>query len=454
MTSWASRRASIADKLRVALANGLRRVVYALAPPAVLARVRAQGPPIGTLEFRTGPRKGDVVPIYSGDLAGRDTDTTIVVDSTKASRWHVIFEVEGDGVSVRDLGSANGTYVNGVQASRARLKTGDEILMGDIVLRFAAPGILLADAPPPRGPNAAPPAVDTRSTAAKEPDAPTGNALVLRPGVHASTRDPGDSEIIASAPVPADLDGDSSRLEATLAYTMSNRFRPGTDRAADAERRLKLVLAILGALGATRERGELLARIVDEIFEVFPQTSRGSILLGSSAETLAPSVSRQRDDRAPDVPVSRTLAKRVLEKKEAILSRNAAQDARLDGATIALLPTHSIMAAPLVFGREALGLIYVQSGDRRRFEAEDLDLLAGLAACAAVFLKRVEVREESPPLEELEDSGSRRAEPPRAEPPRAEQARAELPRAEPPSAEPPRAPEPPSEPPPRRLELE
>jgi hypothetical protein len=399
----------VTDAIRLALADVLNRIASALASPAVLARMREHMPPIGSIELLSGPAKGNVIPIHSGDIAGRDTDNDIVLDSTRASRKHVMFGEEGGNVFVRDLGSANGMFVDGRPAGRSQLKGGETIFIGDIQLRYHAKTevqlalqrmskpapALLNDEPPRALPATVVPAAE------EGPSLAVRGRLLPAPAPRPLVED--NEDLIATVMI-SPPEGDPNALEATLAYNMSNRFRAGgPDRAAQLERRLKLVLAILGALGSTKERGELLKKIVDELFDVFPQTIWGSILLGPSAEALASSFSRHRDHRAPDVEVSRTLMKRVLERKEAILSLNAASDDRLDGATIARLPTRSIMVAPLLFGREALGLIYVQSGDARRFERDDLDLLAGLASCVAVFLKRVEAQE-SPPLEELETS--------------------------------------------------
>lgn len=67
---------------------------------------------------------------------GRGQDNNIVVNDKKVSRTHLQMVQDDHGnISVVDLGSANGTYVNGVQISgETSLKTGDELRIGDMVL--------------------------------------------------------------------------------------------------------------------------------------------------------------------------------------------------------------------------------------------------------------------------------------------------------------------------------
>ena len=67
---------------------------------------------------------------------GRGQDNNIVVNDTKVSRAHLqIVQDDNGNISVVDLGSANGTYVNGVRiTSETPLRTGDELRIGDTIL--------------------------------------------------------------------------------------------------------------------------------------------------------------------------------------------------------------------------------------------------------------------------------------------------------------------------------
>jgi pSer/pThr/pTyr-binding forkhead associated (FHA) protein len=62
--------------------------------------------------------------------AGRNTAATVFLDDVTVSRHHASFRVAGDGMRVEDLGSTNGTYVNGKLADAADLHPGDQVIIG------------------------------------------------------------------------------------------------------------------------------------------------------------------------------------------------------------------------------------------------------------------------------------------------------------------------------------
>ncbi len=68
--------------------------------------------------------------------AGRDSQSDLPLIHHQVSRNHVRFEPDGDGWIVRDLGSANGTFVNGVRIDGTRLKHGDTLDIGPVKLVF------------------------------------------------------------------------------------------------------------------------------------------------------------------------------------------------------------------------------------------------------------------------------------------------------------------------------
>lgn len=70
---------------------------------------------------------------------GRGPVNDIVLRDGKISRSHVRMECTEAGVTLEDLGSANGTLVNGVRTQRSSLAPGDVISLGNMVLRFEAP---------------------------------------------------------------------------------------------------------------------------------------------------------------------------------------------------------------------------------------------------------------------------------------------------------------------------
>jgi hypothetical protein len=69
---------------------------------------------------------------------GRATDATVRVSDTSVSRRHAEIRPTGGGWTIVDLGSTNGTRVNGVPVTERRLADGDTITVGDATLRFEA----------------------------------------------------------------------------------------------------------------------------------------------------------------------------------------------------------------------------------------------------------------------------------------------------------------------------
>ena len=62
-------------------------------------------------------------------VIGRSGDADIEIDSSKLSRTHVRFLIEGDSISIEDLGSKNGTFVNGDKITeKTKLKQVDGLL--------------------------------------------------------------------------------------------------------------------------------------------------------------------------------------------------------------------------------------------------------------------------------------------------------------------------------------
>lgn len=95
----------------------------------------------GTCSFRllTGDHAGTTFAIPQGESTlGRANDADIRIEANDVSRQHLRIERHGRQVQIIDLGSTNGTRVNGEPARKATLRNGDEILVGTQALRFIA----------------------------------------------------------------------------------------------------------------------------------------------------------------------------------------------------------------------------------------------------------------------------------------------------------------------------
>jgi len=73
-------------------------------------------------------------------VIGRGTDCDITVPISSVSRKHCEINVNGSHVRIRDLGSANGTYVNNNRISEVRLSAGDRVVLGPLVLTLQVDG--------------------------------------------------------------------------------------------------------------------------------------------------------------------------------------------------------------------------------------------------------------------------------------------------------------------------
>lgn len=78
-----------------------------------------------------GPHEGTHWMLSPGrNEAGRNVEAVLFLDDITVSRHHAAFQCEAGRLWVEDLGSTNGTYVNGKRADRAELSPGDEVIIG------------------------------------------------------------------------------------------------------------------------------------------------------------------------------------------------------------------------------------------------------------------------------------------------------------------------------------
>ena len=78
-----------------------------------------------------GPQAGAYWHLDPGEHeAGRNVGATVLLDDITVSRHHAAFRVEAGRLELEDLGSTNGTYVNGKLTDRVELQPGDEVIIG------------------------------------------------------------------------------------------------------------------------------------------------------------------------------------------------------------------------------------------------------------------------------------------------------------------------------------
>jgi serine phosphatase RsbU (regulator of sigma subunit) len=105
--------------------------------------------PVPRIEVRRGGRRVETIPLRAdGTTVGRGEDAAVRLPDEAVSRRHAEFFRDGDDRWwVRDLGSVNGTWMNGQEITEAMLRPGDAVEIADYELRFHGPGSERRDRP-------------------------------------------------------------------------------------------------------------------------------------------------------------------------------------------------------------------------------------------------------------------------------------------------------------------
>ncbi len=113
-----------------------------LIPPHTVVGARAQADRLAAQQFHLvlldTERAGTVYPLSGEELRiGKAPDNDVVIDHPTVSRNHLIIRRQGDRFLVQDLGSTNGTFLDGAQVREAYLRPGVLLEVGDVRLRFS-----------------------------------------------------------------------------------------------------------------------------------------------------------------------------------------------------------------------------------------------------------------------------------------------------------------------------
>ncbi len=256
------------------------------------------------------------------------------------SRQHMALEKEGEEWVVYDLGSKNGTFVNGVRAAgKVRLRAGDRITASHVALVYDPAGASAKTVLFERTPELSGATVSTSLD------------RLLGQEAQAAEAAPGAAPPLWATPVMALV---RAGRELAVRRPLPELFRVILDLAIEA------VGAERGVL-LTREKGELVV-----------QAWRGE-----------------------DFRISTAVRDRVLEGKDSVLVQDIQHDAALRARmSIVAGKMRSLMAAPLQTDRRVIGLIYVDSPRTPRlFSPEDLNLLTVMANVAAIRIEHERLAE-------------------------------------------------------------
>jgi serine phosphatase RsbU (regulator of sigma subunit) len=274
---------------------------------------------------------------------GRGSGCDIVIPDASLSRQHARMTRNGDQWRIEDLGSHNGTRVNGRLISAPEpVKAGDELELGHARLTLAA----------------------------------------ARPAVSAV----GASVIAATA---GDLDGLSLRTPATaLRTSLGLSAAPASADALPILETLQAMSELTLELLSELPPGALYEKLLDKLFALL-KPERGALLLRGKSGEMEPALTRLPSGATGAIPISRTVIDAVVQRGEALLiDGRRINDSLAQAKSFAAGSLRMALAAPLENGGEVEGLIYLDAPIGRRIYGEnDLRLVAALANIAAAKLQ-------------------------------------------------------------------
>jgi len=273
---------------------------------------------------------------------GRASECTLPIKDRYLSRKHAeIVAVAGAWV-LKDCGSANGTYLNGVRVESDKpLKTGDRIRLGDTEIVFEAGA------------------------------GSTDKYLAV---------------------------DDKHRVSATISIPIADA-EVAQARTQEREiEKLHTLTLLARELLEDRPADELFGFILDRVMEHLKPSRAAIGLLGGDGKSFG-SAEVRRSDKSDDdeLRISHTLLEEVVEGRKALAFTDVTIDEKLSRAqSIIMQGIHSIICAPLTIGDVVVGVLYVDYlFGQRQISEDDVRLVAQIARFAAIKLETTRLREES-----------------------------------------------------------
>jgi signal transduction histidine kinase/pSer/pThr/pTyr-binding forkhead associated (FHA) protein len=259
---------------------------------------------------------------------GREANSIVRLHDTEASRRHAELRLLPNGThQLLDLGSSNGTFVNGKLAKDVVLKPGDEIRIGQSTLVYLALGGEEATVGPPKHP-----------TKTSQVD------LVGKP-----------AEDVPSAIVKTVSDTAGARLLARPAEAAANPWLR------NALANLSVMYQATQAVSHILDNDQLLDRIMDLIFDTI-QADRGCIMLRTENGGFQAKAVRFRADKEQreKITISRSIMDHVLLKEQGVLTADAAQDQRFrDKPSVQEQGIREALCVPMKGRHETVGVVYL-----------------------------------------------------------------------------------------------
>ncbi|HXO85268.1 MAG TPA: FHA domain-containing protein, partial [Gemmatimonadales bacterium] len=293
-------------------------------------------------------------------VVGRAVTSDVPIYDPTISRRHAEIVLTTTGVRVTDLGSSNGTFLNGAKISDAEATANDVVTFGKVAFRVKE-----VTAPAPR-PQVVPPPADFKSGKGGV----AGGTIVRQLPVSVSG---GVPAIVIDEPQGA------SHLKVKADNQEERR-----------EKKLSLLLEVSKELSKQQELDRLLDKVVDFTFQIMNVDRVSILLLDGKSNELIPRISKSRTgDASAAKHVPQSIARKAVEERVAILSDNAAADERFKGKSILIQSVRSAMCTPLMGSdSKVLGILYVDNlTATHSFADEDLEFLIAFGGLTAVAIE-------------------------------------------------------------------
>src|SRR5712664_1014785 len=301
-------------------------------------------------------------------VVGRAVTSDVPIYDPTISRRHAEIVLTESGVRVTDLGSSNGTFLNGAKITEAEAGANDVVTFGKVAFRVKE-----VTAPVPR-PQVVPTPADFASPKPGSKGGVVGGTIVR--------------QLPVSGGVPAivvDQPEGSSHLKVRAQSQEERR-----------EKKLSLLLEVSKELSKQQELDRLLDKVVDFTFQIMNVDRVSILLLDGKSDELIPRISKSRTgDASAAKHVPQSIARKAVEERVAILSDNAAADERFKGKSILIQSVRSAMCTPLMGSdQKVLGLLYVDNlTATHSFAYEDLEFLIAFGGLTAVAIENSQLSE-------------------------------------------------------------
>ncbi len=309
---------------------------------------------MASIQVIQGPDKGRTYNLSrSENIIGRESETVDLSDGT-VSRQHAQLERQDGHWMLVDMGSANGTFLNGVRIIKSTpLNRGDQIRCGSTLLIFGA------------------------GSTSPSLDVDESGQLV-------------DAAIVA-----------------TVKSSEESVIIPTAEAGLQAIGNLRILYDLITEIGSQFTTDSLLHKTLDKIIEVI-QADHGYVILIDEKGELTPAASLLADGGSDkQLPISRTIISEVVSKEIGILSSNAMSDKRFaSGKSVHDYGIRSAICVPIKGRDRILGVIHLDcSVSEHTYTTEQLRLLTAIGFQTGLAIENVRLYESAVKSERLAATG-------------------------------------------------